>query len=114
MKFKFVAVLALFVTAIAFTACEKVENCHYDESAKTLKCQGQTYSTVETGGRVWMAENANLLNFDSSYCYGNNASFWTADAFDESRAVMVRVQDKVTYEHYNKTIAASVRCVKVK
>jgi len=27
---------------------------------------------------------------------------------------MVRVQDKVTYEHYNKTIAASVRCVKVK
>ena len=161
MKFKFVAVLALFVAAIAFTACEKVENCHYDESAKTLKCQGQTYSTVETGGRVWMAENANLLNFDSSYCYGNNldnckkygrlydwksandacptgwelpkqadfekadlkalnigkdgfryydgkfadenvsASFWTADAFDESRAVMVRVQDKVTYEHYN-------------
>lgn len=175
MKFKFIGMAALIIaTAVLFAACEKVENCHYDEVAKTLKCQGQTYSTVETGGRIWMAENANLVNFDSSYCYGNNldnckkygrlydwksandacptgwelpkqadfekvdfkllninkdgfryydgkfadenvsASFWTADAFDDSRAVMVRIQDKVTYEHYNKTIAASVRCVKVK
>ena len=53
--------------------------------------------------------------YDGKFADENvSASFWTADEFDESRAVMVRVQDKVTYEHYNKTIAASVRCVKVK
>ena len=73
MKFKFIAVAYLILAvAVLFTACEKVDNCHYDEAAKTLKCQGQTYSTVETCDRVWMAENANLMNFDSSYCYGNN------------------------------------------
>ena len=53
--------------------------------------------------------------YDGKYVDENvSASFWTADAFDDSRAVMVRVQDKVTYEHYNKSIAASVRCVKAK
>ena len=55
MKFKFIGMAALIIaTAVLFAACEKVENCHYDEVAKTLKCQGQTYATVETGGRVWM------------------------------------------------------------
>ena len=174
MKFKFIAVAALAFAAAMFSACENMDTCHYDETSKTLKCQGQTYATVETGGRIWMAKNANFVNFDSSYCYGDNlenckkygrlydwksandacpagwelpkqadfeqadfnllkiekdgfryydgksadenvsASFWTADAFDDSRAVLVRVLDKVTYEHFNKGIAASVRCVKVK
>lgn len=43
---------------------------------------------------------------------GISASFWTSDSFDDSRAVLVRVTESVAYEHFNKTIAASVRCVK--
>lgn len=43
---------------------------------------------------------------------GISASFWTSDSFDDSRAVMVRVTESVAYEHFNKNIAASVRCVK--
>lgn len=43
---------------------------------------------------------------------GISASFWTSDSFDDSRAVMVRVAESIAYEHFNKNIAASVRCVK--
>jgi len=44
---------------------------------------------------------------------GMSASFWTKDGFDDSRAFLVRVADSaVSYEHFNKSIAASVRCVK--
>ena len=44
---------------------------------------------------------------------GQTASFWTADAFDDSRAYMVRVTDSAyTFEHFNKNIDASVRCIK--
>ena len=44
---------------------------------------------------------------------GMSASFWTKDSFDDSRAFLVRVADSaVSYEHFNKSIAASVRCVK--
>ena len=41
-----------------------------------------------------------------------SASFWTSESYDESRAFMVRATDiAITYEHYNKNIFASVRCV---
>lgn len=43
---------------------------------------------------------------------GISASFWTSDNFDDSRAVMVRAAEDFAYEHFNKNIAASVRCVK--
>ena len=44
---------------------------------------------------------------------GQTASFWTADAFDDSRAYMVRVTDSAyTFEHFNKNIDASIRCIK--
>ena len=42
-----------------------------------------------------------------------SASFWTSDSYDDSRAYMVRATDStITYEHFNKNIFASVRCVK--
>ena len=42
-----------------------------------------------------------------------SASFWTSDSYDDSRAYLVRATDStITYEHFNKNIAASVRCVK--
>ncbi len=42
---------------------------------------------------------------------GESASFWTADSYDDSRATLVRITDKLTFEHFNKSIDASVRCV---
>jgi len=42
-----------------------------------------------------------------------SASFWTKDSYDDARAYLVRVTDSsIAYEHFNKSIAASVRCVK--
>jgi len=42
-----------------------------------------------------------------------SASFWTNEAYDDSRAYLVRITDStITYEHFNKSIAASVRCIK--
>lgn len=42
---------------------------------------------------------------------GVSASFWTADEFDDARGVLVRIDSTVNYEHFNKSIAASVRCI---
>lgn len=42
-----------------------------------------------------------------------SASFWTSDSYDGSRAYLVRATDStITYEHFNKNIFASVRCIK--
>jgi hypothetical protein len=44
---------------------------------------------------------------------GASASFWTSDSYDDSRAYLVRITDtSVAYEHFNKNIFASVRCIK--
>ena len=44
---------------------------------------------------------------------GTSASFWTSENYDDSRAYLARVTDTLTtYEHYNKNIFASVRCIK--
>lgn len=57
--------------------------------------------------------NAGFRYYDGKFAdLGKSASFWTAEAFDESRAILVRVTDKVSYEHFNKSIDASVRCIK--
>ena len=62
-----------------------------------------TLNPLTTGFRYY---DGKFVDLDES------ASFWTSDAFDDSRATLVRVTDKVTYEHFNKNIAASVRCIK--
>ena len=44
---------------------------------------------------------------------GVSASFWTSDSYDDSRAYLVRITDSgIAYEHFNKNIFASVRCIK--
>ncbi|MCQ2123373.1 MAG: hypothetical protein MJZ25_04230 [Fibrobacter sp.] len=44
---------------------------------------------------------------------GESANFWTADSFDDARGTMVRVKDgEVSFEHFSKNIAYSVRCIK--
>ena len=44
---------------------------------------------------------------------GESASFWTIESYDDSRAYLVRVTaSDIAYEHFNKNIFASVRCVK--
>ncbi len=44
---------------------------------------------------------------------GISTSFWTSEDFDKTRAYLVRIVDStVTYEHYNKKIFASIRCIK--
>ena len=56
---------------------------------------------------------AGFRYFDGKFADKNeSASFWTRDSYDDSRAYLVRVTDStITYEHFNKNIAASVRCV---
>jgi len=49
----------------------KIESCpNVTVDNNTVTCGGQTYSTVNIGGKVWMAEN---LNYDvsGSVCYRN-------------------------------------------
>lgn len=49
---------------------------------------------------------------DSYVDENRSASFWTSSEFDSSRAYLLRISDEgTTLEHYNKTIASSVRCV---
>ena len=57
---------------------------------------------------------AGFRYFDGKFAdKGASASFWTSDSYDDSRAYLVRATDStLTYEHFNKNIAASVRCVK--
>ena len=57
---------------------------------------------------------AGFRYFDGKFAdKDSSASFWTKDGYDDARAYLVRVTDTtITYEHFNKSIAASVRCVK--
>ena len=57
-------------------------------------------------------QKAGFRYYDNNFVDENvSASFWTSNNFDESRATLVRISDSVRYEHYNKKIGASVRCV---
>ncbi len=60
-------------------------------------------NVIKAGFRYYDGKSADM---------GVSASFWTADNFDESRAVLVRVTDTAAYEHFNKNISASLRCIK--
>lgn len=57
---------------------------------------------------------AGFRYFDGKFAdKGASASFWTNDSYDDSRAYLVRATDtSITYEHFNKNIFASVRCIK--
>ena len=57
---------------------------------------------------------AGFRYYDGKFADKNeSASFWTSDSYDGSRAYLVRATDStITYEHFNKNIFASVRCIK--
>jgi len=67
------------------------------------KADMKALNVVKAGFRYYDGKSADL---------GTSASFWTADAFDDSRAVLLRVTDSAKFEHFNKTISASLRCIK--
>jgi hypothetical protein len=74
-----------------------------DASSATLK-ENSSFNMQFAGFRYYDGKFADL---DAS------ASFWTSDSYDDSRAYLVRATDStITYEHFNKNIAASVRCIK--
>jgi hypothetical protein len=181
-----IVTIAIACTAFAMIACQDNRDCTYDAEKHSLACPEKTYTVLDIGDKVWMAENLAVYSPDSSTCYDNNhdncvstgrlytwdaasgsvcptgwrlptrqdfkdafgtaevedlkkpdvfnvqfagfkyydgkfadkgasASFWTAGAYDDSRAYLVRVTDSsVAYEHFNKNIFASVRCLKEK
>lgn len=63
---------------------------------------------------VFNMQFAGFKYYDGKFAdKGASASFWTAEPYDDSRAYLVRVTDSsVAYEHFNRNIFASVRCVK--
>lgn len=103
----------------SYEKCQKYGRLYAFESANTICPEGWYLPTRAD------YEAIDLKNFDvvyAGYRYASNgkfadenisASFWTADAFDDARGTMVRIKkDTVSYEHYSKNIAASVRCIK--
>lgn len=99
--------------------CEKYGRLYPYESAKTICPDGWALPSKADFEAVDM-KALNVLK--GGYRYASNgkfadegvsASFWTADTFDDARGTMVRVSDSsVTYEHFSKSIAYSVRCIK--
>ena len=104
----------------------------YNDSAKNCQLYGSLYP-FETAQKIcpegWKlpsqsdfeALDANALqNSKTGFRYydgkfvdlNESGSFCTSDSYDDSRATLVRVTDKVSYEHFNKNISASVRCIK--
>jgi hypothetical protein len=63
---------------------------------------------------VFNIQFAGFKYYDGKFAdKGQSASFWTSESYDDSRAFLVRVTGEgVSYEHFNKNISASVRCVK--
>lgn len=74
---------------------------------------GASAETLKTSVAFNM-QFAGFRYFDGKFAdKDSSASFWTSDSYDDSRAYLVRATDSIiTYEHFNKSIAASVRCVK--
>ena len=89
-------------------------------------CYDNNHANCESTGRLytWNAANNNLCptgwtlptleDYKAAFADKDaSASFWTSDKYDDSRAYLARVTDtRTTYEHYNKNIFASVRCIK--
>ena len=99
--------------------CEKYGRLYPYESAKTICPEGWALPTQAD------FEKADVKALDvkfGGYRYASNgkfadegvsANFWTADSFDDARGTMVRVKDDaVAIEHFSKSIAYSVRCIK--
>lgn len=99
--------------------CEKYGRLYPYESANTICPEGWTLPSKADFEAVDMKA---LHVLKAGYRYASNgkfadegvsASFWTSDSFDDARGTMVRVGDStVTYEHFSKSIAYSVRCIK--
>lgn len=72
-------------------------------------------TAIANGGLTKLnVKNGGFRYYDSSFVdKGKNATFWTASEYDASRAFLVRIEGaNVSYEHFNKNIAGSLRCVK--
>lgn len=72
-------------------------------------------TALQNGGLAKLnVKNGGFRYYDSSFVdKGRNASFWTSTEYDGSRAFLVRIEgEAVSYEHFNKHIAGSLRCVK--
>ena len=65
-------ILLTVATALLFTACENPHTCNYDSTSNTLVCAEKTYATANVDGKIWMVENLNYYDPDSSFCYGND------------------------------------------
>lgn len=99
--------------------CEKYGRLYPYESANTICPDGWT---LPTQADFEKADVKSLNVSKAGYRYASNgkfadegvsANFWTADSFDDARGTMVRVKDDtVTFEHFSKNIAYSVRCIK--
>jgi hypothetical protein len=74
---------------------------------------GATSATLKESASFNM-QFAGFRYFDGKFAdKGASASFWTSDSYDDSRAYLVRITDSgIAYEHFNKNIFASVRCIK--
>lgn len=99
--------------------CEKYGRLYPFESANTICPEGWALPTKADFESV----DVKALNvLKAGYRYASNgkfadegvsASFWTSDSFDDARGTMVRVSDSVvSIEHFSKSIAYSVRCIK--
>ena len=75
---------------------------------------GNTSVATLKDGSSFNMQFAGFRYYDGKFADKDiSASFWTSDSYDASRAYLVRVTDStITYEHFNKNILASVRCVK--
>ena len=99
--------------------CEKNGSLYPFETAKKICPEGWTLPTqadfekANAESAEFNAKKVGFRYYDGKYADENvSASFWTKDAFDDARATMVRLDTNVKFEHFNKSIAASVRCVK--
>ena len=99
--------------------CESYGSLYPFETAVKICPEGWALPTLDDFKKVdvasseFDAKKVGFRYYDGKYADEDvSASFWTRDAFDDARAVMIRLDSAVNVEHFNKTIAASVRCVK--
>ena len=99
--------------------CEKYGSLYPFETANKICPEGWSLPSKEdfekagVESEIFNAKRVGFRYYDGKYADENvSASFWTKDAFDDARAYMVRIDTATAYEHFNKTIAASVRCIK--
>ena len=109
--------------------CESTGRLYTWNAANNNLCPtGWTLPTLEDYKAAFADKNADALKdaagfnlqfagfkyYDGKFADKDaSASFWTSDKYDDSRAYLARVTNtRTTFEHYNKNIFASVRCIK--